>query len=352
MIPKNKSKSVSKADLKAAIIGPSGYTGHETIRILLKHPKVKIKLLIGNKSEGKHISEIFSSFSHIDLPKIKSLKAVNFSDIDIVFSCMPSGNLDSIIHLIPKNVAVIDLSADFRIKDVKLFEKYYTKHQNPQYLKKFTYGLTEFNRKKIKKSRYIACPGCYPTSILIPILPLIKKNIISNNDIIIDSKSGLSGAGRNTKQDLLFSENYNSFKAYGGGNHRHIPEIESCIYDQTVKKVNIIFTPHLIPINRGILSTIYLKGNALLIQKALLKYYENERFIQINDLGEMPKISDVIGSNLCRIGILQHNKKNHVIVTSVIDNLLKGASGQAIQNMNLMFDLPEELGLDQHSIWP
>ena len=181
---------------------------------------------------------------------------------------------------------------------------------------------------------------------------LIKKNIISNNDIIVDSKSGISGAGRNIKQDLIFSENYNSFKAYGRGNHRHIPEIESCIYDQTSKKLNIIFTPHLIPINRGILSTIYLKGNALLIQKTLLRYYKNESFIEINDVGEMPKISDVIGSNLCRIGILQYNKKNHVIITSVIDNLLKGASGQAIQNMNLIFDFPEELGLDQHSIWP
>ena len=352
MISKKKSKSVVSADLKVAIMGPSGYTGHEIIRILLKHPKVKIKVLIGNKSEGKYISEIFSSLSQIDLPEIKSLKTANFSNIDIVFSCMPSGNLDNIINLIPKDIVVIDLSADFRIKDVKLFEKYYTKHQNPNFLKKFTYGLTEFNRNKIKRSSYIACPGCYPTSILIPILPLIKKNIISNNDIIVDSKSGLSGAGRNIKQDLLFSENYNSFKAYGGGNHRHIPEIESCIYDQTAKKVNIIFTPHLIPINRGILSTIYLKGNASLIQKTLSKYYENESFIKINDIGEMPKISDVIGSNLCRIGILQHNKKNHVIITSVIDNLLKGASGQAVQNMNLIFDFPEELGLDQHSFWP
>ena len=349
---KKKTKSVEIADLKAAVIGPSGYTGHEIIRILLKHPKVKIKQLIGNKSEGKYISDIFSTLSHIDLPRIKNLKNANFSNIDIIFSCMPSGNLDNIIHLIPEETVILDLSADYRIKDIKLYEKYYTKHRNPKYLKKFTYGLTEFNRNKIKKSRYIACPGCYPTSILIPILPLIKKNIISNNDIIVDSKSGVSGAGRNIKQDLLFSENYNSFKAYGSGNHRHTPEIESCIYDQTSKKVNIIFTPHLIPINRGILSTIYLKGNALLIQKTLLKHYKNESFVKIDNLGGMPKISDVIGSNLCRIGVLQHNKKNHVIITSVIDNLLKGASGQAIQNMNLMFDLPEELGLDQHSIWP
>jgi len=352
MISKKKTKSVLKADLKVAILGPTGYTGHEIIRLLLRHPRVKIKLLIGNKSKGKYISEIFTSFSQINLPKIKNLQNVNFSKIDVIFSCMPSGNLDSIIHLIPKNIVIIDLSADFRIKDIRLFEKYYAKHQNPNYIKKFTYGLTELNRKKIKNSRYIACPGCYPTSILIPILPLIKKKIISFNDIIVDSKSGISGAGRNIKKDLIFSENYNSFKAYGEGNHRHVPEIESCIYDQTSKKVNIIFTPHLIPINRGILSTIYLKGNALLIQKTLSEHYKKESFIKINNLGELPKVSDVIGSNLCKIGILQHNKKNHVIVISVIDNLIKGASGQAIQNMNLIFKMPEELGLDHHPFWP
>ena len=352
MILKKKPKSVFQADLRVAVIGSTGYTGHEIIRILLKHPKVKIKLLIGNKSKDKYISDIFTTYSHINLPKIKNLKTANFSEIDVIFSCMPSGNLDEIIHLIPNNLVIIDLSADYRIKDSKLFEKYYTKHKNPKFLKKFNYGLTELNRKKIKLSRYIACPGCYPTSILIPILPLIKKNIISMSDIIVDSKSGISGAGRNVKQDLIFSENYNSFKAYGGGNHRHIPEIESFIYDQTSKKVNIIFTPHLIPINRGILSTIYLKGNALQIYKILLDYYKKESFIKINDLGDLPKISDVVGSNLCKVGVLKHNKKNHVIITSAIDNLIKGASGQAIQNMNLIFNLPEELGLDHHPFWP
>ena len=352
MISKKKSKSVLKADLKVAIIGPTGYTGYEIIRLLLKHPKAKIKLLIGNKSKDKYISEIFTAFSQINLPKIKNFHTADFSKIDVVFSCMPSGNLGNIVHLIPKHVVVIDLSADFRIRDIKLFEKYYEKHQNVSYIKNFTYGLTEFNRNKIKHSKYIACPGCYPTSILIPILPLIKKNIISNNDIIVDSKSGISGAGRNIKQDLIFSENYNSFKAYGRGNHRHLPEIESCIYDQTSKKVNIIFTPHLIPINRGILSTVYIRGDALVIQKTLLEFYKKENFIKINKLGELPKISDVIGSNLCKVGILKYNKKNYVIITSVIDNLIKGASGQAIQNMNLVFNLPEELGLDPHPFWP
>lgn len=352
MASKKKSKSVSKADLNAAIIGPSGYTGYELIRILYKHPKVNIKSLIGNKSKGKYISDIFTSFSHIDLPKIKTFKNENFSGIDVIFSCMPSGNLAKLIHLLPKNIVVIDLSADFRINNIKLHEQYYGQHENPNYIKKFTYGLTELNKNKIKNSLNIACPGCYPTSILLPILPLLKANLISTSDIIVDSKSGISGAGRNINQDLLFCENNNSFKAYGGGNHRHIPEIENYIYDKISKKVNIIFTPHLIPINRGILSTIYIKGNATLIQKALKKYYKNEKFVKINKLGELSKISDVVGSNICKISILQHSKKNYVIITSAIDNLIKGASGQAVQNMNLIFDFPQELGLDQHSIWP
>ena len=351
MVSKKKS-SILKANLNAAVIGPTGYTGHELIRILYKHPKVNIKLLIGNKSKGKYISDIFTSFSHTDLPKIKTFEDANFSGIDVIFSCMPSGNLAKLIHLLPKNIVVIDLSADFRINNIKLHEKYYGKHENPNYIKKFTYGLTELNKIKIKNSENIACPGCYPTSILLPVLPLLKTKLISTADIIVDSKSGISGAGRNINQNLLFCENNNSFKAYGGGNHRHIPEIENYIYDKTSKKVNIIFTPHLIPINRGILSTIYLKGNSELIHKSLKKYYKNESFVKVNKLGQLPKISDVVGSNICKISILQHNKKNYVILLSVIDNLIKGASGQAVQNMNLIFNLPEELGLDQHSIWP
>ena len=171
-------------------------------------------------------------------------------------------------------------------------------------------------------------------------------------DIIVDSKSGLSGAGRNVNRDLIFCENYNSFKGYGNGNHRHIPEIESYIQEVTKKKVNIIFTPHIIPINRGILSTIYLKGNAKIIHDNLVRFYNREKFIKINPFGETPKLNDVIGSNVCKIGVLQHNNKNHVIIFSVLDNLIKGASGQAIQNMNLLFNLPEEFGLDQEPFWP
>ncbi len=352
MISKKYAKSASKTDLNVALIGPSGYTGYEVLRILLKHPHAKIKLLIGNSSKGMNISDIFSSLSNLNLPKIVSIEEANFKGIDVIFSCMPSGKLAGIIHLFPNDTIVIDLSADFRIKNVKLYEEYYGSHQNKKFLNKFIYGLTEINRKNIKSAKFIACPGCYPTSILLPILPLIKKNIISTKDIIVDSKSGISGAGRNANLDLIYCENNNSFKAYGDGNHRHTPEIEHHIHKATDKKVNIIFTPHLLPINRGILSTIYLKGNVTSIIKTLQKSYKKENFVYINDLGILPKISDVVGSNLCKIGIIKHKRKDHVIIFSVIDNLLKGASGQAVQNMNLVFNFPEELGLDQQPFWP
>ena len=349
---KKTSKSDLKTDLNVALLGPSGYTGLEILRILVKHPRAKIRLLVGNQSKGKNISDLFSSFSHLNLPKIVALEDAKFKGIDVIFSCMPSGQLSDIMHLLPNNVVIIDLSADFRISNLKLHQKYYGPHKNKGFINKFTYGLTEINRRHIKKSRLIACPGCYPTSILLPILPLIKENIIAMKDIIIDSKSGISGAGRNSSQELMFCENNNSFKAYGGGNHRHSPEIEHHILNFTTKRINIIFTPHLIPINRGILSTIYLKGNSSVILDALNKTYKKENFIKINHLGELPKISDVVGSNICKIGVLDHNKSNHVVLFSVIDNLIKGASGQAVQNMNLIFNYPEELGLDQHPFCP
>ncbi len=265
---------------------------------------------------------------------------------------MPNGSLTAIINKIPKEVLVIDLSADFRFKESDLYEKYYFKHENKKFLKKFTYGLTELSRKKIISSKYISCPGCYPTSILLPLIPLIKSKKIKLNNIIVDSKSGITGAGRNVKQDLIFAENYGSFKAYGNADHRHTPEIEHNIYLLTKQKVKITFVPHILPINRGIMSTIYTIGKSSEIHKKLTEYYKNEKFVLINDFNEIPKISDVTGSNLCRIGVFSNQKNNTTIIISVIDNLVKGAAGQAIQNMNNVYSFQEDLGLDQVSYWP
>lgn len=346
-------KKVKKAlSINVAILGPSGYTGAEIIRLLSKHPKVKIKLLIGNKSKGKNIDEIFSNFSGLTLSTIKNFNKEDFNNIDVVFSCMPSGNLALIIEKIPKNVVVIDLSADFRFKDKNLYEKYYKLSFNNKFSRKFVYGLTEVNRSIIKNSRLISCPGCYPTSVLLPIIPLIKSKVIKKTSIIIDSKSGISGAGRNIKEALLFAENYNSISAYGDNNHRHIPEMEHNIFLITKVKLALSFTPHILPINRGIMSTIYVKGDPEKIFNVLTKYYKKEKFVKVSPLNEIPKLSDVTGSNLCRIGIIRNRRNQYVTIISVIDNLLKGASGQAIQNMNNVFNFPEELGLDQLSIWP
>ena len=333
-------------------MGASGYTGSELLRILLKHPNVKIIELIGEKSSGKNISEIFSSFHGIELPTIKSFENSNLSEIDVFFSCTPNGVLSKIIEKLPKHLIVIDLSSDFRFDDLEIYNNYYNSHKNPSFLKKFTYGLTEIFREEIKKSKFISCPGCYPTSALLPLLPLLENDFLKSEEIIIDSKSGITGAGRNMNIDLLFSENFGSIKAYGNGNHRHKPEIEHIIDIATKKKVKISFTPHILPINRGILSSIYIKSNYNDVKECLKSYYKEKKFVKINNDETVPKISDVVGSNLCRIGLIENNGSNWMTIISVIDNLVKGASGQAVQNFNIIMDFPEELGLDNHSLSP
>jgi len=333
-------------------MGASGYTGAELLRILLKHPRINIKKIIGDKSAGKDISKIFSNFSGIKLPKINSFLNTNFSNIDVLFSCAPSGVLSEKMNSLSKHLVVIDLSADYRIQNLNLYNEYYESHKNPSFIKKFTYGLSEIFKSEIKKSKLIACPGCYPTSVLIPLIPILNAGLIKNKDIIIDSKSGITGAGRNLKSDLLFSENFGSLKAYGQGKHRHKPEIEHIIKLCTKKKVSITFTPHIIPINRGILSSIYVKGDFRKILDHLNLFYKKSNFVKISQDNNLPKIGDVIGSNLCRIGLIKHYNSEYITIISVIDNLVKGASGQAVQNLNIIMRYREELGLDNQSLSP
>ena len=333
-------------------MGASGYTGSEILRILLNHPLVKIKALIGKRSAGKSISEIFSNFDGIELPTINALEKSDFSNIDVLFSCVPSGVLSKNIDKLPKNIIIIDLSSDFRFQDIDIYNAYYNTHSSPSYVKSFIYGLTEIFREKIKNKKFISCPGCYPTSILLPLIPLLKNNLVKNEQIIIDSKSGISGAGRNITQGLLFCENFGSMHAYGAGNHRHKPEIEHILQLATNKNFNIVFTPHIIPINRGILSSIYIKADYNNVYECLNNFYTDSRFIKINKQGKLPKISDVVGSNLCRIGLIKNNNSEWITIISVIDNLIKGASGQAVQNLNIVMNYPEELGLDNQSLSP
>jgi len=346
--------------VKVAIIGASGYTGVELIRILLNHSHVKISSLIANNSAGQKISQLYPHLIHFNLPEIQKIEEVDFSQIDLVFGCLPHTTSQQTFKELlssSKNshLKIIDLSADFRLENPNDYKLWYEHEHNAiELLTKATYGLTEIYRDKIKKSSLIACPGCYPTSALLPLIPLLRNNLIDPNSIIIDSKSGTSGAGRNLKLSNLFCEINESVKAYSIANHRHIGEIEQELSKAGEQKINIEFTPHLLPINRGIISTIYTKINEKYkvsdLQNCLSKTYDDEFFVEV--IAGEPNIKSVVGTNLCLISVKQGRQSNYAIIVSVIDNLCKGASGQAVQNMNLIFGFDENEGLKIAPIFP
>jgi N-acetyl-gamma-glutamyl-phosphate reductase len=337
---------------KAAIIGASGYTGSELIRILSNHPKIEIVNLIGNKKAGQDFSNIYPNLSQISLPKIQKIDDIDFTKLDIIFCCLPHTTSQNIIKDISSynNLKIIDLSADFRLKDPKNYQKWYkNEHLAKDLQKKSVYGLSEIYNNDIKKSSLIACPGCYPTSILLPLIPLLKNQLIDINNIIVDSKSGFSGAGKKLDENNLFCEINNSIKAYGIGSHRHLGEIEQELSLAANQNLEINFTPHILPINRGIISTIYLDlANNFSVddlKNCLATQYEDSPFVNLSD--NPPAIKEVIGSNLCKFSIHQGRNPKKAIIISVIDNLVKGASGQAVQNANIMFDFDERMGLTQ-----
>jgi N-acetyl-gamma-glutamyl-phosphate reductase len=340
--------------ISVAIIGASGYTGAELIRILLNHPKAQIAALVANSNAGQEIAQIYPHLIHYDLPNLQKIDEVDFAAIDVVFGCLPHTTSQETFKKIladEKNshLKIIDLSADFRLDKTSDYEKWYEhQHLAPDLQPQAIYGLCEINRAKIKKSKLIACPGCYPTSALLPLIPLLQNNLIENRDIIIDSKSGASGAGRALKQGNLFCEVNESVKAYSIGKHRHIGEIEQELGKAANAQIEIDFTPHLLPINRGIISTIYAKINPQFsladIQNCLETKYEDEPFVRV--IAGEPNIKDVVGTNFCVIAAKQARVAGRVILVSVIDNLCKGASGQAVQNMNIIFGLDEKTGLE------
>ncbi len=346
--------------IKVAILGASGYTGAELIRILLNHKKVEIVELVANSNAGQKIEQLYPHLIHYGLPALKKVEEVDFTKIDAVFGCLPHTTSQETFKKLlsdPKNshLKIFDLSADFRLEDVNDYQKWYDHEHVAQELQpQAVYGLPEIHRNKIKKSNLIACPGCYPTSALLPLIPLLQNNLIEKNDIIIDSKSGTSGAGRSVKQGNLFCEVNESVKAYGIGKHRHIGEIEQELSKAANDKLEIDFTPHLLPINRGIISTIYAKINPKFsiedIKNCLETKYEDETFVRVID-GE-PNIKDVVGTNFCVMTVKKARTANKVIIVSVIDNLCKGASGQAVQNMNIVFGFDEKEGLELAPLFP
>jgi len=339
-----------KDSINIAVAGATGYVGLELIKILTKHPKVKIIYLCATKSVGKSISFFDKRIKNKNLPKISKITSISWKNIDIIFTALPNGEAQKIANSLPDRVTLIDLSADFRLNNHKLFEKWYGKtHLCKKLIKKSVYAISEFSRNKINKNSIIACPGCYPTSIQLPLIPLIKKKMIKTNNIIIDSKSGYSGAGKNIKKKFSFKNLFNSVSAYSVGSHRHTAEIDQEFSKISNKKISVFFTPHLIPMFRGILSTIYIetndKFNAKKIYNYLKNYHKKNFFIKMAKFNSPIGTGNVINTNNCQISVCKDRKNNKVIIISAIDNLIKGASGQAVQNMNIAYKFDEKMGL-------
>ena len=336
--------------LNVLVAGSTGYIGVQLINLLVKHNYVKIKYLCGSSSVGKNITYYEKSLKKYKLPKIVKFNKSYLKDVDIIFTALPNGGSQAISnHLLEHNV-LIDLSADFRLNEASDYLKWYKqKHRAVKNIKKSIYSLPEITGNKVKNFNIIGCPGCYPTSILLPLIPLIKKNLIKTENIIIDSKSGYSGAGRGVHKKYINKNLYESLSSYGVGFHRHNSEIQQEIENHTKKKFTFTFTPHLTPMFRGILSTIYLemnKGvNIKKLEKTLNNKYSKDRFVKILKKNTLISTNDVINTNNCHLSICQTKYKNRVIILSVIDNLIKGGAGQAIQNMNLKFNFPETRGL-------
>ena len=338
--------------INIGVIGATGYTGLDLVLILSKHPKVKIKYLCATKNLGKNIN-FFDKRIKKQLPKISSVKRINWKSLDLVFLSLPNGEAQKLINkifLINKNLKFIDLSADFRITNSKIYKKNYKlKHKAKNLIKKSIYSIPEFSKDKIKNFRIISNPGCYPTSIQIPLIPLIQKNLIKTKNITIDSKSGYSGAGKNLEKKFTHKNLYSSTFAYSTKNHRHICEIEQELFKYTKKKVIFSFNPHLLPTFRGILSSIYIysqKGKyASHLRNYLFKFYKKSKFIKVLKINTPLGSGNVLNTNNCEISICETKIKNKFIIFSAIDNLVKGASGQAVQNMNIMNSFPENLGL-------
>jgi N-acetyl-gamma-glutamyl-phosphate reductase len=343
---------MSKKKINIAVIGATGYTGLDLVFLLSKHPKANIINLSATQNLGKNIS-FFDKRIKKKLPKISTVKKIDWSNIDLAFLSLPNGEAQKLVKRIYykyQNVKFIDLSADFRITDSNKYKNNYKKkHVAAKLIKDSIYAISEFVKKDINKYRIIANPGCYPTSIQIPLIPLIKKKLININNLTIDSKSGYSGAGKNLEKKFTHKNLYHSTFAYSTKYHRHIAEIDQEFKKYTKKNIKFTFNPHILPTFRGILTSIYIElkknSSSSKLRNELIKYYRNDRFIKIVKLNSELGSGNVLNTNNCEISICDTRVKNKVVIFSAIDNLIKGASGQAIQNMNLIYKLPESLGL-------
>ncbi len=345
--------------LRVAIIGASGYTGGELLRILGGHPSVQISAVTSEKSAGKPVDELFPHLSALQSLTFERLNLEKIShEADFFFLALPHTQaMTAVAFLYPKGLKIVDLSADFRLKDPEVFQlSYQAPHSFPEGLKTVVYGLPELHRKAIQKASFIANPGCFPTGAILGLTPALKKSMILSDEIIIDAKSGISGAGRSPTLSTHFPEINESVMAYNVTQHRHRPEINQELSALAVKPVQVCFVPHLVPVSRGILTTIYaslhkpLSGEAL--QDCFSTYYKNEPFVRVLPHGKWPGLRNVRGTNVCEIGISSDPDTGKMVVVTAIDNLVKGASGQAVQNMNLMMGYDEGLGLKEFGLFP
>jgi N-acetyl-gamma-glutamyl-phosphate reductase len=347
----------SNPKIRAAILGASGYTGADIIRLAARHPHVTIAALAAKGHAGQPLAQVFPHLARLNLPPLITADEVDWRNVDVVFCGLPHGTAHAEIAKLPERVKVIDMSADFRLRDPRTYAEWYGgEHSAPELLREAVYGLTEHNAEAIGSARLVACPGCYPTAVLLALLPLVKSKLIETSELIVDAKSGVSGAGRTLKQNILFSEAGEGLSPYGIGSHRHIPEMEQELSAAAGERVALNFTPHLVPMSRGELCTIYVKlaksRNVADLREALRKAYADSAFVFVVEDGVIPATQHVRGSNDCHIGVFADRLPGRAIVVSAIDNLVKGSAGQALQNFNLMYDFPETLGLEQLPMFP
>ena len=343
--------------IKIAILGASGYTGAELIRLLSRHPAAELAMLTADRHAGKALGQVFPHLSTLGLPELIKIEDADWDKVELVFCGLPHSTTQEVIAALPRRLKVIDLSADFRLEDAEEYAKWYGHpHLARELQKEAVYGLTELKRDAVRKTRLCAVPGCYPTAALLPLVPVVAAGQIDADDIIVDCKSGVTGAGRSLREDMLFAEVSEGIHAYGVAHHRHTPEMEQELSAVAGRKLKINFTPHLMPMNRGILSTIYVRlaGGAAVddLRATLEKRYSDEPFVRVVPNGSAPATRHVRGSNHCLIGVFADRVPGRAILISVIDNLVKGAAGQAVQDMNVMQGLSETAGLEQQPLFP
>ena len=339
---------------RIAILGASGYTGAELVRLIATHPAMQIVALSADRKAGMEMADVFPFLRHLDLPRLVKIDEIDFGNVDLCFCALPHATTQEVVAKLPKTLKIVDLSADFRLRDPAEYEKWYGQpHSQPELQAEAVYGLTEFYRDEIRAARLVAGTGCNAATGQFALRPLIAAGVIDLDEILIDLKAGVSGAGRSLKENLLHAELSGGTHAYSaGGKHRHLGEFDQEFSKVAGRPVRVQFTPHLLPMNRGILATVYVKGDAKVVHQTLEKAYESEPFLQVLPYGSLPSTRDIAGSNFCHLGVIGDRIAGRAIVVSVLDNLTKGSSGQAIQNANLMLGLPETEGLMLAPVFP